>query len=56
MQNSQCVLSKWKNKHICQVKYFDKLLQCSVSGAKQPFSGRCTSVKMLTNTENHGVF
>ncbi|XP_061212190.1 WD repeat-containing and planar cell polarity effector protein fritz homolog isoform X3 [Neopsephotus bourkii] len=25
MQNSQCVLSKWKNKHICQISYIDIL-------------------------------
>ncbi|XP_008587960.1 PREDICTED: WD repeat-containing and planar cell polarity effector protein fritz homolog, partial [Galeopterus variegatus] len=34
MQNSQCVLSKWKNKYVCQVKWFDKLLQCLTIGAE----------------------
>lgn len=34
MQNSQCVLSKWKNKYVCQVKWFDMLLQCLTNGAE----------------------
>lgn len=34
MQNSPCVLSKWKNKHTCQVQCHQKVLQCSVGGAE----------------------
>ncbi|KAJ8781243.1 hypothetical protein J1605_011227 [Eschrichtius robustus] len=34
MQNSQCVLSKWKNKYVCQVKRFDMLSQCLTIGAE----------------------
>lgn len=34
MQNSHCVLSKWKNKYVCQVKWFDVLLQCLTNGAE----------------------
>lgn len=34
MQNSQCVLSKWKNKYVCQVKWLDMLMQCLTSGAE----------------------
>nr|XP_053780453.1 WD repeat-containing and planar cell polarity effector protein fritz homolog [Desmodus rotundus] len=34
MQNSQCVLSKWKNKYVCQVKWLDGLSQCLTNGAE----------------------
>lgn len=40
MQNSPCVLSKWKNKHTCQVQCHQKVLQCSVGGGS-------SSVKMV---------
>ncbi|KAL8173293.1 UNVERIFIED_CONTAM: hypothetical protein K2H54_044274 [Gekko kuhli] len=35
LQSRQCVLSKWKNKHVCQVKCFAMLLSSSLSGAEQ---------------------
>ncbi|XP_038407342.1 WD repeat-containing and planar cell polarity effector protein fritz homolog isoform X10 [Canis lupus familiaris] len=34
MQNSHCVLSKWKNKYVCRVKWFGILLQCLTNGAE----------------------
>ncbi|KAF2975012.1 hypothetical protein EK904_006940 [Melospiza melodia maxima] len=55
MQNTPCVLSKWKNKHTCQVQCHQKVLQCSVGGAEQPFSDGSSSVKMLTQKIT-GVF
>ncbi|XP_065595663.1 WD repeat-containing and planar cell polarity effector protein fritz homolog [Cyrtonyx montezumae] len=58
MQNSQCVLSKWKNKRICQLLFHSGILvSLSLSGPhlEKVVIDRTLVGKLISDTISHGV-